>query len=152
MGTGGDSHTRFPIGISFPAGSGLVAFAAATGTMPLDMPESVLVRFSGSLQPGITLRDLVHAIPYEAKQRGLLTKATTEAAVISMIKWCKEDNTSFAKIIGALGQEDQQDPEQRELYGYANALYSGLSEGYSGGGGSFGGGSSGGGGGAGGSW
>merc|ERR1719399_1707345 len=73
VGTGGDSHTRFPIGISFPAGSGLVAFAATTGVMPLDMPESVLVRFSGKLQPGITLRDLVHAIPYEAKQRGLLT-------------------------------------------------------------------------------
>jgi len=63
VGTGGDSHTRFPIGISFPAGSGLVAFAAATGVMPLDMPESVLVRFSGEMQPGITLRDLVHAIP-----------------------------------------------------------------------------------------
>ena len=73
IGTGGDSHTRFPIGISFPAGSGLVAFAAATGTMPLEMPESVLVRFTGSMQPGITLRDLVHAIPYYAKQRGLLT-------------------------------------------------------------------------------
>ena len=73
VGTGGDSHTRFPIGISFPAGSGLVAFAAATGVMPLDMPESVLVRFKGSLQPGITLRDLVHAIPYAALQRGLLT-------------------------------------------------------------------------------
>ena len=73
VGTGGDSHTRFPIGISFPAGSGLVAFAAATGVMPLDMPESVLVRFTGTMQPGITLRDLVHAIPYEAKQRGLLT-------------------------------------------------------------------------------
>jgi aconitate hydratase 2/2-methylisocitrate dehydratase len=73
VGTGGDSHTRFPIGISFPAGSGLVAFAAAAGVMPLDMPESVLVRFSGELQPGITLRDLVHAIPYAAKQRGLLT-------------------------------------------------------------------------------
>jgi aconitate hydratase 2/2-methylisocitrate dehydratase len=73
VGTGGDSHTRFPIGISFPAGSGLVAFAAATGVMPLDMPESVLVRFSGSMQPGITLRDLVHAIPYYAKQAGLLT-------------------------------------------------------------------------------
>ncbi|MFM2154064.1 MAG: hypothetical protein RL199_2499, partial [Pseudomonadota bacterium] len=72
-GTGGDSHTRFPIGISFPAGSGLVAFAAATGVMPLDMPESVLVRFSGSLQPGITLRDLVNAIPYQAIQQGLLT-------------------------------------------------------------------------------
>jgi aconitate hydratase 2/2-methylisocitrate dehydratase len=73
VGTGGDSHTRFPIGISFPAGSGLVAFAAATGVMPLDMPESILVRFSGTMQPGITLRDLVHAIPYAAKQRGLLT-------------------------------------------------------------------------------
>ena len=70
---GGDSHTRFPLGISFPAGSGLVAFAAATGTMPLDMPESVLVRFSGKMQPGITLRDLVHAIPYQAIQMGLLT-------------------------------------------------------------------------------
>jgi aconitate hydratase 2/2-methylisocitrate dehydratase len=73
VGTGGDSHTRFPIGISFPAGSGLVAFAAATGVMPLDMPESVLVRFSGEMQPGITLRDLVNAIPYVALQRGLLT-------------------------------------------------------------------------------
>jgi len=73
VGTGGDSHTRFPIGISFPAGSGLVAFAAATGVMPLDMPESVLVRFTGTMQPGITLRDLVHAIPYVALQRGLLT-------------------------------------------------------------------------------
>ncbi len=73
VGTGGDSHTRFPIGISFPAGSGLVAFAAATGVMPLDMPESVLVRFSGEMQPGITLRDLVNAIPYVAIQRGLLT-------------------------------------------------------------------------------
>jgi aconitate hydratase 2/2-methylisocitrate dehydratase len=73
VGTGGDSHTRFPIGISFPAGSGLVAFAAATGMMPLDMPESVLVRFKGQLQPGITLRDLVNAIPYAAIQSGLLT-------------------------------------------------------------------------------
>jgi len=73
VGTGGDSHTRFPLGISFPAGSGLVAFAAATGVMPLDMPESVLVRFSGQLQPGITLRDLVNAIPYAAIQQGLLT-------------------------------------------------------------------------------
>ncbi|PID49347.1 MAG: bifunctional aconitate hydratase 2/2-methylisocitrate dehydratase [Proteobacteria bacterium] len=73
VGTGGDSHTRFPIGISFPAGSGLVAFAAATGVMPLDMPESVLVRFTGKRQPGITLRDLVHAIPYQAIQEGLLT-------------------------------------------------------------------------------
>ncbi|MGY4535163.1 aconitate hydratase 2/2-methylisocitrate dehydratase [Pseudomonas sp. TE3786] len=73
VGTGGDSHTRFPIGISFPAGSGLVAFAAATGVMPLDMPESVLVRFKGKLQPGITLRDLVHAIPYYGIKNGLLT-------------------------------------------------------------------------------
>jgi aconitate hydratase 2/2-methylisocitrate dehydratase len=75
VGTGGDSHTRFPIGISFPAGSGLVAFAAATGVMPLDMPESVLVRFKGQLQDGITLRDLVNAIPYYAIQQGLLTVA-----------------------------------------------------------------------------
>jgi len=75
VGTGGDSHTRFPIGISFPAGSGLVAFAAATGSMPLDMPESVLVRFKGKMQPGITLRDLVNAIPYAAIQSGLLTVA-----------------------------------------------------------------------------
>nr|CBX81692.1 aconitate hydratase 2 [Erwinia amylovora ATCC BAA-2158] len=73
VGTGGDSHTRFPIGISFPAGSGLVAFAAATGVMPLDMPESVLVRFKGKMQPGITLRDLVHAIPLYAIKAGLLT-------------------------------------------------------------------------------
>ncbi|WP_188151539.1 bifunctional aconitate hydratase 2/2-methylisocitrate dehydratase [Teredinibacter waterburyi] len=73
VGTGGDSHTRFPMGISFPAGSGLVAFAAATGVMPLDMPESVLVRFKGKMQPGITLRDLVHAIPYYAIKEGLLT-------------------------------------------------------------------------------
>jgi len=75
VGTGGDSHTRFPIGISFPAGSGLVAFAAATGVMPLDMPESVLVRFKGEMQPGVTLRDLVNAIPYAAIQEGLLTVA-----------------------------------------------------------------------------
>ncbi|MFN3239262.1 MAG: bifunctional aconitate hydratase 2/2-methylisocitrate dehydratase, partial [Pseudomonadales bacterium] len=75
VGTGGDSHTRFPLGISFPAGSGLVAFAAAIGVMPLDMPESVLVRFKGKMQPGITLRDLVNAIPYAAIQRGLLTVA-----------------------------------------------------------------------------
>ncbi|GAB1393476.1 bifunctional aconitate hydratase 2/2-methylisocitrate dehydratase [Rhodocyclaceae bacterium] len=75
VGTGGDSHTRFPIGISFPAGSGLVAFAAATGVMPLDMPESVLVRFKGKLQPGITLRDLVNAIPLYAIKQGLLTVA-----------------------------------------------------------------------------
>ena len=75
VGTGGDSHTRFPIGISFPAGSGLVAFGAATGVMPLDMPESVLVRFKGQMQPGITLRDLVHAIPLYAIKAGLLTVA-----------------------------------------------------------------------------
>ena len=73
VGTGGDSHTRFPIGISFPAGSGLVAFAAATGVMPLDMPESVLVRFKGEMQPGVTLRDLVNAIPFYAIKQGLLT-------------------------------------------------------------------------------
>ena len=73
VGTGGDSHTRFPLGISFPAGSGLVAFAAATGVMPLDMPESVLVRFTGELHSGITLRDLVHAIPLVARQQGMLT-------------------------------------------------------------------------------
>ena len=70
VGTGGDSHTRFPIGISFPAGSGLVAFAAATGVMPLDMPESVLVRFKGKMQPGVTLRDLVNAIPLYAIKAG----------------------------------------------------------------------------------
>src|SRR3954468_7824764 len=75
VGTGGDSHTRFPIGISFPAGSGLVAFGAATGVMPLDMPESILVRFKGTMQPGITLRDLVHAIPLYAIKAGLLTVA-----------------------------------------------------------------------------
>ena len=75
VGTGGDSHTRFPLGISFPAGSGLVAFAAAIGAMPLDMPESVLVKFTGSLQPGVTLRDVVNAIPYVAIQQGLLTVA-----------------------------------------------------------------------------
>lgn len=75
VGTGGDSHTRFPLGISFPAGSGLVAFAAATGVMPLDMPESVLVRFKGEMQPGITLRDLVHAIPLYGIKNGLLTVA-----------------------------------------------------------------------------
>lgn len=75
IGTGGDSHTRFPIGISFPAGSGLVAFGAALGVMPLDMPESVLVRFKGQMQPGVTLRDLVNAIPFVAIQKGLLTVA-----------------------------------------------------------------------------
>lgn len=75
VGTGGDSHTRFPLGISFPAGSGLVAFAAALGVMPLDMPESILVRFKGTLQPGVTLRDIVNAIPYVAMQQGKLTVA-----------------------------------------------------------------------------
>ncbi len=75
VGTGGDSHTRFPIGISFPAGSGLVAFGAATGVMPLDMPESILVLFKGEMQPGVTLRDLVHAIPLYAIKQGLLTVA-----------------------------------------------------------------------------
>ncbi|MFM7580893.1 MAG: aconitase family protein, partial [Microcystaceae cyanobacterium] len=73
VGTGGDSHTRFPLGISFPAGSGLVAFAAALGVMPLDMPESVLVKFTGKLQPGVTLRDIVNAIPWVAMQQGKLT-------------------------------------------------------------------------------
>jgi aconitate hydratase 2/2-methylisocitrate dehydratase len=77
VGTGGDSHTRFPLGISFPAGSGLVAFAAALGAMPLDMPESVLVRFTGELQPGVTLRDIVNAIPWVAMQQGKLTVATS---------------------------------------------------------------------------
>ena len=75
VGTGGDSHTRFPLGISFPGGSGVVAFAAAIGSMPLDMPESVLVRFTGSLQTGVTLRDVVNAIPWMAIQQGLLTVA-----------------------------------------------------------------------------
>lgn len=73
VGTGGDSHTRFPLGISFPAGSGLVAFGAALGFMPLDMPQSVLVKFTGSRQPGVTVRDMVNAIPYRAIQEGLLT-------------------------------------------------------------------------------
>ena len=73
VGTGGDSHTRFPIGISFPAGSGLVAFGSALGVIPLDMPESVLIKFTGEIQPGITLRDLVHAIPYTALNSGHLT-------------------------------------------------------------------------------
>ncbi len=84
VGTGGDSHTRFPIGISFPAGSGLVAFAASLGVLPLDMPESVLVRFSGTIQPNITLRDLVNAIPYVAIQRGLLSvEKSTKVNVFS---------------------------------------------------------------------
>ena len=75
VGTGGDSHTRFPLGISFPGGSGIVAFAAAIGSMPLNMPESVLVKFTGNLLPGITLRDLVNAIPLFAIKQGLLTVA-----------------------------------------------------------------------------
>jgi len=90
VGTGGDSHTRFPIGISFPAGSGLVAFGAATGIMPLDMPESVLVRFHGEMQPGVTLRDLVQAIPYTAIQMGLLTtekRARKTSLVVAFWKW-----------------------------------------------------------------
>lgn len=85
VGTGGDSHTRFPIGISFPAGSGLVAFAAATGVMPLDMPESVLVRFKGKMQPGVTLRDLVHAIPLYAIKEGLLTVEKKGKKNISLV-------------------------------------------------------------------
>jgi aconitate hydratase 2/2-methylisocitrate dehydratase len=83
VGTGGDSHTRFPIGISFPAGSGLVAFGAAIGIMPLDMPESVLVKFSGTMQPGITLRDLVNAIPYFAIQEGELTTGKKKKNIFS---------------------------------------------------------------------
>jgi len=89
VGTGGDSHTRFPIGISFPAGSGLVAFAAATGTMPLDMPESVLVRFHGDLQPGVTLCDLVQAIPYTAFQQGLLTVEKAGKKIFFRVKSLK---------------------------------------------------------------
>ena len=85
VGTGGDSHTRFPIGISFPAGSGMVAFAATLGVMPLEMPESVLVRFSGKLNPGITIRDLVHAIPYYALQNGLLTLDKKNKRIFSQV-------------------------------------------------------------------
>jgi aconitate hydratase 2/2-methylisocitrate dehydratase len=77
VGTGGDSHTRFPIGISFPAGSGLVAFGAATGVMPLDMPESILVRFKGEMQPGVTLRDLVHARSSSTRSRSRNTSSPT---------------------------------------------------------------------------
>ncbi|MFP1590772.1 aconitase family protein [Escherichia coli] len=93
VGTGGDSHTRFPIGISFPAGSGLVAFAAATGVMPLDMPESVLVRFKGKMQPGMT-RYLVHAIPLYAIKQGLLTvekkgKKTSSLVAFWKLKVCR---------------------------------------------------------------
>jgi len=88
VGTGGDSHTRFPMGISFPAGSGLVAFGAALGVMPLDMPESVLVRFKGDMQPGVTLRDLVNAIPYVAIQKGLLTVEKKGKRMFSMaVSW-----------------------------------------------------------------
>ena len=99
VGTGGDSHTRFPIGISFPAGSGLVAFAAATGVMPLDMPESVLVRFKGKLQDGVTLRDLVNAIPYYAIKQGLLTVAKQEEHLLRPYP----RNRRFARSQGRTG-------------------------------------------------
>jgi len=89
VGTGGDSHTRFPLGISFPAGSGLVAFAGALGVMPLDMPESVLVRFKGELQPGITLRDIVNAIPYVAMQKGLLMWKNRTRKTFSLVRFWK---------------------------------------------------------------
>jgi len=95
VGTGGDSHTRFPLGISFPAGSGLVAFAAATGVMPLDMPESVLIRFKGEMQPGITLRDLVHAIPLTAIEQGLLT-----------VEKAGKKNVFSGRILEIQGMED----------------------------------------------
>ena len=89
VGTGGDSHTRFPIGISFPAGSGLVAFAAATGVMPLDMPESVLVRFKGTMQPGVTLRDLVNAVHSAAAEAGVAldTDAASRRALVTALRW-----------------------------------------------------------------
>jgi len=86
VGTGGDSHTRFPLGISFPAGSGLVAFAGALGFMPLDMPESVLIKFKGKLNPGITLRDVVNAIPYFAIQNGQLTVPKKTKSIFSMVR------------------------------------------------------------------
>jgi aconitate hydratase 2/2-methylisocitrate dehydratase len=93
VGTGADSHTRFPLGISFPGGSGLVAFAAATGIMPLDMPESVLVRFTGEMQPGITLRDLVHAIPLYARKQGLLTVEKKIRSIFSpVVSWKSKDS------------------------------------------------------------
>jgi aconitate hydratase 2 / 2-methylisocitrate dehydratase len=104
VGTGGDSHTRFPLGISFPAGSGLVAFAAALGVMPLDMPESVLVRFKGSLQPGVTLRDVVNAIPYVAMQQGKLTVAKEN-----------KQNVYSGKIIEMEGLPDLQLEQAFEL-------------------------------------
>ena len=87
VGTGGDSHTRFPIGISFPAGSGMVAFAATLGVMPLEMPESVLVRFSGELRPGITIRDLVHAILIFAMKQNLLTLKKTKKIYFQEDVW-----------------------------------------------------------------
>ena len=95
VGTGGDSHTRFPIGISFPAGSGLVAFAAATGVMPLDMPETVLVRFKGELQPGVTLRDLVNAIPLTRSSRACSrspsrARRTSSPAASSRSRACRD--------------------------------------------------------------
>jgi aconitate hydratase 2/2-methylisocitrate dehydratase len=104
VGTGGDSHTRFPLGISFPAGSGLVAFAAALGVMPLDMPESVLVRFTGRLQPGVTLRDVVNAIPYVAIQQGKLTVATEN-----------KKNLFSGKIMEMVGLPDLQLEQAFEL-------------------------------------
>merc|ERR1719232_1997362 len=111
VGTGGDSHTRFPIGISFPAGSGLVAFAAATGIMPLDMPESVLVRFSGEMQPGVTLRDLVQSIPYTALQMGLLTteKKRKEEPIIEYLN----SNVTMLKWMIAEGYGDPRTIERR---------------------------------------
>ena len=98
VGTGGDSHTRFPIGISFPAGSGLVAFAATLGVMPLDMPESVLVRFKGEMQPGITLRDLVNAIPYAAIQQGYLTVAKKGKKNIFSGRCLEVEGLPFLKV------------------------------------------------------
>ena len=95
VGTGGDSHTRFPIGISFPAGSGMVAFAATLGVMPLEMPESVLVRFSGELKPGITIRDLVHAIPYYAMKQDLLTLDKKNKKNIFSGRLIKESTSFF---------------------------------------------------------
>ena len=106
VGTGGDSHTRFPIGISFPAGSGLVAFAAVTGTMPLNMPESVLVRFKGELQPGITLRDLVNAIPYFAIKQGLLTVEKKNKKNIFAGKVLEIEGLPFLKVEQAFELSD----------------------------------------------
>lgn len=120
VGTGGDSHTRFPIGISFPAGSGLVAFAAATGVMPLDMPESVLVRFTGKMQPGITLRDLVHAIPYAAIQNGMLTVAKAGKVNIFSGKILEIEGLSHLKCEQAFELSDAS--AERSAAGCAIAL------------------------------